>query len=196
LRSWRAKIEAHIQKYAARLGSSRAWWPSYIYHFTDLTNAVEILKSGAIYSRQQAHNLGVMHNDNASANVINNTNVDHTRFARLYFRPRTPTQFRNEGIRGRQPVDERWEGSHCPVPIFFCFDAVEILLRDDVFFSNGNMAKRNTKYDSSEAFFDTLDFDKIRSFTMGRFYLTRRTRSRMHGTVRFWYLINCYLTLP
>lgn len=35
----------------------------------------------------------------------------------LYFRPRTPTQFHNEGI--RPPLQRGQSGAHCPVPIFF-----------------------------------------------------------------------------
>jgi hypothetical protein len=54
--------------------------------------------------------------DNASRNVMANTDPYVRDFVRLYFRPQTPTQYRNEGIR---PKNMRELESHCPVPVFF-----------------------------------------------------------------------------
>jgi len=98
------------------LGSSRKWWPYYIYHFTNIDNAVQILNNGFIYSRNNALNMGLMESDNASPQVIEQTNDQWADYVRLYFRPRTPTQFNNEGFR---PKEDRALDSKCPVPIFF-----------------------------------------------------------------------------
>jgi hypothetical protein len=57
---------------------------------------------------------------------------------RLYFGPRTPTQYRNEGIRPSQELTS--EGAHCPVPVFLLFDSQELLTQKGVFFTNGNFA--------------------------------------------------------
>ena len=77
----------------------------------------------------------------------------------MYFRPRTPTQYRWEGIR---PKDRLWEGSHCPVPIFFLFDLPSILTRDDCSFSESNQAKLgfNQLFTTAEDL-SSFDFGKI-----------------------------------
>lgn len=72
-----------------------SWWPRFAYHYTDITNAVNILSSGFIYSRLNAQQFGVMKNDNASRQVIDVTNFDTVSSVRFYFRPMTPTQYYN-----------------------------------------------------------------------------------------------------
>ncbi len=44
-----AAIEA-LEK-ADWLDQARSWWPKFLFHFTSLKNAVSILESGFIYSR-------------------------------------------------------------------------------------------------------------------------------------------------
>ncbi|MFC6290159.1 DarT ssDNA thymidine ADP-ribosyltransferase family protein [Levilactobacillus angrenensis] len=73
-------------------------WPRFAYHFTDILNAVNILKEEHIYSRNYAIQNGLMRNDNASNQVISQTSSDVGNYVRLYFRPKTPTQFYNEGF--------------------------------------------------------------------------------------------------
>ena len=76
-----------------------SWWPKFAYHYTDVTNAVSILSSGKLYSRVKAGAKGVMENDNASRQVIDMTETRATSYVRFYFRPLTPTQYHNEGVR-------------------------------------------------------------------------------------------------
>jgi len=97
--------------------------------------------------------------DQASAEVIAQTRPAHQRFVRLYFRPRTPTQYHNEGI--RPPGIWSKYAAHCPVPVFFCFDFVETLGMDGTQFSDGNMARPSAKFGDSEEFFDELPFESI-----------------------------------
>ena len=60
---------------------------------------------------------------------------------RLYFRPRTPTQYRNEGFR---PTGQ-WEyNAHCPVPVYLLFKADEVLSKTDCLFTDGNVAAGTT----------------------------------------------------
>jgi ssDNA thymidine ADP-ribosyltransferase, DarT len=119
------------------LGSVRSIWTKYIFHHTDIRNAVEILKIGKFLCRRLLDETGGMIVDNASRSIISVTESSVKDYVRLYFRPRNPTQYRNEGVR---PKDKQWEESHCPVPIFFLFDSKEILTRDDCQFSEGNLA--------------------------------------------------------
>ncbi len=117
--------------------ASRSVWVKYLFHHTDIHNAVEILKSGKFLCRSLLDETGSMPIDNASRAIILGTEPAVKDYVRLYFRPRNPTQYRNEGIR---PVGRQWVESHCPVPVFFLFDSKEILTRDDCQFSEGNLA--------------------------------------------------------
>ena len=102
--------------------SSVNWWPLYAYHFTDIQNAVSILKEEYLYSRYDAKRLNIMRNDNASRQVIDMTYSGATADVRFYFRPLTPTQYNNEGF--KHP-DMRYCGDinpNVPVPVFFAFD--------------------------------------------------------------------------
>ena len=124
-------------KKAEWLGTARNWWPDYLFHFTDIQNVVSILKQGALLSREEALSRGLMDTDNASQEVIGSTDDAWKDYVRLYFRPKTPTQFRNEGFR---PIEQRWQGAHCPVPIYLLFDSRAVLSRADSQFTDGNLA--------------------------------------------------------
>ena len=168
MKPWHAEIQQYIQDWSKRLGNL-GWWPKYVYHFTDVQNAARILTDGVIYCRAEAERRGRMVVDNASPEIIAQTRTEHTRFVRLYFRPRTPTQFRNEGIR---PRTARVLGSHCPVPIYFCFDALDLLAQDQVNFSNGNMASSRVEHSDERDFFFSIPFQYV--FHNGVFPLDER----------------------
>jgi hypothetical protein len=136
----RDQLLVHVQHWSASpVHTASSWLPKYLYHFADVQNAAQILQSGELLSRNEAVRRSVMKNDNASSQVISVTALRHMDHARLYFRPRTPTQYHNEGIR---PLAARGLGAHCPVPIFLVFDLVETLCLDGMMFSNGNLAVR------------------------------------------------------
>jgi hypothetical protein len=118
------------------LGTSRQWWPKYLFHFTDVHNAASILNTGWLYSRNEAERLGLMSVDNASVSVLTNTPPAVKEYARLYWRPRTPTQFRNEGVR---PRAERTD-AHCPVPVYLLFDALTVLADPSTCWCDGTLA--------------------------------------------------------
>lgn len=146
------------------LKGNREWWPKYVFHYTDVRNAVEILKNGRLLCRSKLDEHQGMIVDNASRNVVANTE-DYVRdFVRLYFRPQTPTQYRNEGIR---PKNMRMLESNCPVPIFFLFDSEDILTRADSQFSAGNLAAEGTSLCNTAEELEEFDFRKI--YHVGRF---------------------------
>ena len=134
------------------LGTARRWWPDYLFHFTDIQNAVSILKTGALFSRLEAQKRNLMDTDNASQEILGSTDNEWKDYVRLYFRPRTPTQFRNEGFR---PQAQRWRGSHCPVPVYFLFDSKSVLSRADSQFTDGNLAS------GPMVFSDAADLEQI-----------------------------------
>jgi hypothetical protein len=102
-----------------------------------------------------------MVSDNASAAVIQATHSEHRKLARLYFRPRTPTQYHNEGIRPR--AQRTGLQAHCAVPVFFFFDFVSVLAADTTSFSKGNIASGSVPIGSDEAFFDSIPFEDVYS---------------------------------
>ena len=134
-----SKLQEHIEslKGAPWIGASREWWPRYLFHCTDVRNVVNILKSGELLSRIRAQGSGSLRKDIAAPEIIAFTDPAWQDYVRLYFRPRTPTQYRNEGFR---PIRERQLGSHCPVPVYILFDAFSVLSRRDSLFTDGNLA--------------------------------------------------------
>ncbi len=133
-------------KESSWLGHSRHWWPDFVFHFTDIQNAVSILREGALFSRHEATERGLMLTDNASQDVLAQTGDQWKDYVRLYFRPRTPTQYRNEGFR---PIDRRELNAHCPAPIYFLFDSLSVLSRPDSLFTPGNLAARPDVFSQS-----------------------------------------------
>lgn len=135
----------------------RSYWTKYAFHFTDVRNAADILIGGRIKSRADLPEGSFV--DAACPGVIARTDASVKSYVRLYFRPRTPTQYRSEGLR---PRDKYWDGSHCPVPIFFLFDLLQLIVREDCLFSDGNLARLG--FDalcSSADELATFDFSKI-----------------------------------
>ena len=164
MKPWKDKIESHIDYWSDQIPHLK-WWPKFVYHFTSIQNALNILETGKLYSRRAVIQHGLMLTDNASPTVIAKTKTEHQDFVRLYFRPRTPTQYNNEGI--RPSVDRPLGGAHCDVPIFFCFGAQNILSLDDANFSNGNMGSSQVKYGDTLDFFESIPFEYV--FHNGKF---------------------------
>jgi hypothetical protein len=141
------------------LGQARAWWPDFLFHVTDVQNAARILTSGRLLSRARSEATGAMAFDNASEQVLAQTDPFWKDFVRLYFRPRTPFQYHTEGFR---PVGNLTSlQGYCPVPVVFLFDAESLLTRADSSFSDGNLAARNARSGDTAAFFEDLPFTEI-----------------------------------
>jgi hypothetical protein len=118
--------------------SEKSWWPRFIFHFTDIRNAAQILADEEIRCRSLVE--GIDHVDSASPGVIAGTPDYVHGYVRFYFRPRTPTQFHMEGIRAQQDISHF--DAHCPVPVFFLFDSNDVLTRADSSFTEGSLARQ------------------------------------------------------
>ena len=154
-------IIAHLKqiKKADWLGGSQRWWPDYLYHYTDINNAANILNAGLLLSREQAELAGYMINDNASPDVITQTDARWRKYVRFYFRPRTPTQYRNEGFR---PVDKlELGGAHCPVPVYLFFDSASILTMKESLFTSGTLASNYVKPMNTASEFTSIPFRTV-----------------------------------
>ena len=140
-------IKSFIKSQQEIFLGAQNWWPKYLFHFTDITNAILILEHASVFSRNKAIKLGLMKNDNANENVISITPEKYKDYARLYFAPSTPTQYNNEGFR---PQDLIKDNAHCPIPIMFIFYSEKIFMIDDIKFTDGNLANNPKIYENIE----------------------------------------------
>ncbi|WP_341302293.1 DarT ssDNA thymidine ADP-ribosyltransferase family protein [Lysinibacillus sp. FSL H8-0500] len=145
-------LNNHAQNY---LPSNYRWWADYIFHFSHVTNIASILNLGKLLSVNKVNSLNsTTLNDNASAEVRNGTSRPVLDCVRFYFRPLTPTQFNNEGIRAKNEFSKY--NAHCPVPIFLLFDS-NMLNDSRVWFSEESLASH---YQSHNIFQGSHNLDK------------------------------------
>jgi hypothetical protein len=154
-------VQSHIDKWEARLDSPnyphRKKWPSRLFHHSPLDNAIEIIRDGNLRSRSDPDNPRIA--DVAACGVIDTRSEPHS-WARLYFRPKTPTQYHIEGIR-RAGECRYGENAHAPVLYMFVFAARQVLTRSDVCFCDRNMQISTAIHGDSENYFSNIPFDKV-----------------------------------
>lgn len=139
-------------------GTSRARWPLHLFRIDDVRASASILNSGVLYSRNRASTLRVLGHDAASREVMENSLDWIKDYVRLYFRPRTPTEFRSEGFR---PTLAQQLHSHRPMPIVMVYDAVPIATAIGTLFTNGNAASRNVERGGTIDFLHNVPFEKV-----------------------------------
>lgn len=143
------------------LRNTRPSWRDYLFHFTDISNVINILDSGALLSRSQLERNNAEWQDAASSDVIGQTDDVIKEYARLYFRPKTPTAYRNEGIRPRERYYR--QDAHCPIPVYLIFEKRDILTLEGAAFSDGNLARRGWQLSQSPRDFGRMPFRDIYS---------------------------------
>ena len=156
-KNYKEIITDNINTYGGKAG--------YAYHYTDVTNAVNILATGYLYSRQKCNEKNLMQNDNASSSVIGNTSTATKDDVRFYFRPLTPTQYYNEGYKHPQIRFSSDINANVPVPIFFLFDLQKMLenIPELRFTPMGRAGYSNMELLNGIESFSNLPFDKIYS---------------------------------
>lgn len=147
----------HNSKQIASVG----WWSRFAFHYTDVTNAVSILKEGRLYSRMDASGRDIMANDNASRQVIDMTSFGVTGNVRFYFRPLTPTQFHNEGYKHPSLRYCHDSNANVPVPVFFLFDLASLLAMKETCFSEKSLAGGGGTIGQGLEAFANLNFTQI-----------------------------------
>lgn len=155
------------------------WWPKYVYHYTNITNLIEILKDEKIYSRKIVEQFHLMNNDNANREVIDITSENVKECVRLYFRPLTPTQYWNEGFKSRE---QRQNNANVPVPVFLTFRSYKILALDGCKFSEKGLYTNQQLHDSPSDL-EKFNYEKI--FSDGRMREPQETKSYRHAEVIF-----------
>ena len=142
--------------------TERRWWPRFLFHYTDIQNAARILSLGHLHSRQYLVDEQLLAVSSGSEEVLAGTHSDVKNSVRLYFRPKTPTQYYAEGVKSSHTLsNSRFPDAHCPVPVFFLFDAAEVLSREDSWFSDRGLASRNYQIMSTAQDLANLDWRKI-----------------------------------
>ncbi len=139
-----------------RLTGVRKQWPNWIYRSDHVENAAAILNSGKLLSRANAETKGLIIKDAGSPQHISQLHAHHRKFVRLYFRPRTPTQYSNEGIRPQSKIQY---SAHMPVPVYMLFSA-SLLAVDGVQFSRGRLT-RTANIGKTAKFLRSIDFGDV-----------------------------------
>lgn len=155
------------KRFVYNLKKQRSNWAGYVYHFTHLTNALEIIKNRQIASRNLAMK-GAKFSD-AAGSVVNRRHDAHD-YARFYFRPQTPTQFYNECL-GKDYLSDKYDQAlnlglpKCPIPVFFKFSIDEIFKNqfDKCFISNGNLQTNWARIGTVSEMYNLFDFDDVYS---------------------------------
>ena len=132
-------IAAFMRDLPKRLGldRQRRWWPQWLYRSDHVENAAQILNSGRVLSRARAERSRVIVHDSASHEHVGQLTGQQRDCVRLYFRPRTPTQYANEGIRPTRKI--KYDGAHMPVPVYLLF-SVKLLECVGIEFTRGRLA--------------------------------------------------------
>ncbi|MHB0858566.1 MAG: DarT ssDNA thymidine ADP-ribosyltransferase family protein [Anaerolineae bacterium] len=137
------QIRQFLTEIRRKLGlarDERRSWPEFVYHYTDITNVRSILSAQRLLSRTRAEDSGCLEHSSGSTAELKVTGDQIRDSVRLYFRPKTPTQYHAEGVKSLTTLAlAKYKDAHCPVPIFLLFDAARILSRPDCSFSDGTL---------------------------------------------------------
>jgi ssDNA thymidine ADP-ribosyltransferase DarT-like protein len=165
---WKADAK-QISEFLERLSqedwvrrSERRWWPRLVFHYTDIRNAINILKEGYLYGRRHAEDQHRLQISSGSPSVLASTQDSIKDCVRLYFRPKTPTQYHAEGIQSQSMLSRsKFPDAHCPAPVFFLFNAAHILARNDCRFSDGNLGSPRARLFSTASELEQLPWKDI-----------------------------------
>jgi len=154
-------VEAHVLRWEEALSKPwypyRSKWPSRLFHHAPIQNAVRILTDGNLRSRDDPENM--KDKDVAAPGVIVARTHAHNS-ARLYFRPRTPTQYHIEGIR-KSGECSYGNDAHAPVLVMMVFDSRSVLSIPTIKFCDRNMQLGAAAPDDTPEYFSNIPFDKV-----------------------------------
>lgn len=153
-------IAAFMRELAPKLPlmGRRASWPLHLFRVDDVRAAASVLNRGVLYPRSRAERVGLLAHDSASPGVIEHTPEWCKECVRLYFRPRTPTEYRSEGFR---PKDQISMGAHRPVPVVLVFDSIPIITATGTSFTEGNASTKGCARGEDFTFLKSIPFAKV-----------------------------------
>ena len=123
-------------------------------------NFLKIMRSGCLKSRAKLEAEGVEFDDVAMTEVIDQTPDWVKKYVRFYFKEKTPTFYRNEGIQ-RNPNEK---DGHNPIPVCLIFSEKLINAKGTIV-SNGGLGSKASSY--TESFCDALEYDWQSIFSRG-----------------------------
>lgn len=126
-------------------------------HFTDYTNLGKIMSEGYLYSREACNTKGIEFKDVADQDVIKKSQVAVKSCVRFYYKEKTPTLYRNEGIK---KCDEN--EPHIPIPVYLIFSN-ELIKLESTLFADGNAGSDYTYYGNTYKFFNNMSWNYIMS---------------------------------
>ena len=126
-------------------------------HTTAYENFINIMKLGKIYSRKLIFEKNIEHKNIALNEVLNTTPETIKSFARFYWRVKTPTCYRNEGIKPQAELVDNFK-AHSPNPVILVIDE-NIAFEKDCRFTPINACKCQTIFDLTDL--AKFDFEKI-----------------------------------
>lgn len=139
-----------------RLDPARRWWPRWLFRSDHVENAARILNSGKLFSRWFAARNGLIVKDSGSPLYVSGLDDEQLRYVRLYFRPRTPTNFANEGVRPQHKIEYE---AHMPVPVYLLF-AANLLAEKGISFTHGRL-EMFSDIGASVDFLRSMDFRDV-----------------------------------
>ena len=136
------EIRVHMRGLASSLGlrGNQRRWPNWLFRSDHVENTAEILNSGKLLSRAAAERDQLIVKDSGNPKLIRQLTSEHRRYVRLYFRPRTPTQYVNEGIRPEHKIEYK---AHMPVPVYLLLSN-SLLMEEGVQFTRGRLTESAT----------------------------------------------------
>lgn len=142
--------------------TERRLWPRYAFHYTDIRNAVDILNEGKLISRHRMEAANRLSVSSGSSEILAFTDDDIKDCVRLYFRPKTPTQYYAEGVKSKESLKHsRFPDAHCPVPVFLLFDLPYVLCLPQTRFSDKGLGSHRYHIYSTADELQQLDWLRI-----------------------------------
>ena len=152
------------------LDRNRRFWARWLFRSDHVENAAAILNSGRLLSRAAAERGELIRLDSGNPQYVDELSERDRNLVRLYFRPRTPTQYRNEGIRPKHKIELN---AHMPVPVYLLF-AMRLLAEEGVRFTKGRLTGATAVGDTAE-FLKSIDFaDVYHDGSVGRLGESKR----------------------
>lgn len=108
-------------------------------HTTSFENFINIMRSGYLYSRNYIHENNIKTSEIALDGAIDITSNEIKNYVRLYWRVKTPTNYRNEGIKPKSALIDIFR-AHSPNPVILMFDK-KIALNEKARFTPKNACK-------------------------------------------------------
>ena len=112
-----------------------------LFHFTDITNLYSILSTGYLNSRELMNMRNEIFFDGSNHDVIEHTENTVKRYVRFFYKEKTPTLYKSEGIK----IKEERSLGHRAIPVALIFDR-NIVFHDGVWFFDGSGSSKLTRH--------------------------------------------------